>query len=58
LNSSPAVLATAPAQSFVVVSPGRHSLVTLEQAVREKGVDGLPTTELPTVRNLRMSDLF
>jgi hypothetical protein len=36
----------------------RQSVVMLQHAMREKGVDGLPATELPTVRNLRISELF
>jgi hypothetical protein len=53
---SPLIVATAPAPSWS--SPGRHSVVTLQQTVHAKGVDGLPTTELPAVRNLRLADLF
>jgi hypothetical protein len=53
---SPPLVTTAPAPSWS--SPGRHSVVTLQQTVHAKGVDGLPTTELPAVRNLRLADLF
>jgi hypothetical protein len=63
----PPTIASVPPSSVVVVvatapsawpSPSSHSLVTLQQVVHEKGVDGLPATELPTVGNLRISDLF
>ena len=35
-----------------------HSLLMLQEAVRERGADGLPETELPTIRNLRVADFF
>ena len=52
--SMPPDIAVATAQS----PPPSHSLIMLEEAVRANGVDGLPATELPTVQNLRVSDLF
>ena len=63
-RGSRVVVATAPetiatATSAPVVSPpSGHSMLMLQQAVRERGVDGLPETELPTIRNLRVADFF
>ena len=49
-----AVVTSAP----VAAPPSRHSVLMLQQTVRERGVDGLPETELPTIRNLRVADFF
>jgi len=66
----PTVIATVPDPMIVVASTSpalppppplpasTHSLLMLQEAVRERGTDGLPTTELPTVRNLRVADFF
>ena len=59
----PPTLATVPPPPVVIAAappapPGSHSLVALQHVVHEKGVDGLPTTEAPTVRNFRLTDLF
>ena len=39
-------------------APARQSVVMLQHVMVEKGVDGLPATELPTVGNLSVSDLL
>jgi hypothetical protein len=63
----PTVVATAPDLTNVVMIASTaptaaplpaHSLFMLQQAVREHGTDGLPTTELPTIRDLRVADFF
>jgi len=64
---SPTVIATTPpppppiiiaSTSPAAVPPVGHNLLTIQDAVRERGADGLPTTELPTIRNLRVADFF
>jgi hypothetical protein len=64
-SAPPAVIATAPDPVVMVVAstspaapPATHSLLMLQRAVRERGTDGLPTTELPTISNLRVADFF
>ena len=64
-SASPPVVATVSEPIVIVAStspasPPRssHSLLMLQEAVRDRGADGLPATELPTVRNLRVADFF
>jgi len=59
------VISTAPPETLAVVTsapvmPPRsgQSMLMLQQTVRDRGVDGLPETELPTIRNLRVADFF
>jgi hypothetical protein len=63
----PPLVATSPPPAIAVAttappsppaSLASQSLVTLQHAVYENGVDGLPQTQLPTVRDLRVTDLF
>lgn len=35
-----------------------ESLIMLQQRVRDKGVDGLPTPRLPDVRSVAVDDLY
>jgi hypothetical protein len=64
-GGSGVVVVTAPPETVAVVTsapvaspPSGHSMLSLQQTVRERGVDGLPETELPTIRNLRVADFF
>ena len=49
-----AVATSAPVTS----PPSGHTMLMLQHTVRERGVDGLPETDLPTIRNLRAADFF
>ena len=49
-----AVVTSAP----MSLPPSGQSMLMLQQAVRERGVEGLPETELPTIRHLRVADFF
>jgi hypothetical protein len=66
-NVAPTVVATVPDPIVTIAStspatfaapPAGHSLLMLQNAVRDRGVDGLPATELPTIRNFRVADFF
>ena len=66
-SAPPRIIATAPDPTNVVMIASTaptaaplpaHSLLMLQQAVRERGSDGLPRTELPIIRNLRVADFF
>jgi hypothetical protein len=67
ISARPTIIATAPDPTNVVVVASTaptaaplpaHSLLMLQQAVRERGMDGLPATEMPTISNLRVADFF
>ena len=65
-DRSRTVVVTPPPETVAVVTsapvalppPSSHSVLMLQQTVRDRGVDGLPETELPTIRNLRVADFF
>ena len=58
IATAPNPVVTVASTAPVVSPPPQHSLLMLQEAVRERGVDGLPATELPTIRNLRVADFF
>jgi hypothetical protein len=55
-------LAVIPTRSQVPPTPAQplpeESLIMLQQAVRDKGLDGLPAPRLPAVREVGAGDLF
>ena len=54
----PETVAVATSAPVALPPPSSHSVLMLQQTVRDRGVDGLPETELPTIRNLRVADFF
>lgn len=62
-RATPAPIASGPRLLVVqttapVASPSQASLLTLQQAVSERGLDGLPALPLPTVPALRSAEMF